>query len=82
MMYCRAGGGLMDNFSQGDKVRINSGEYEGKTGTITGVEQYDLKQEVPESDPVVREIDTRIEVTLDESGDKVILYNARLIDKI
>jgi ribosomal protein L24 len=82
MMYCRAGGELMDNFSQGDRVRINSGEYEGKTGTITGIEQYDQKQEVPESDPLVREINTRIEVTLDKSGDKVILYNSRMIDKI
>jgi transcription antitermination factor NusG len=72
----------MEDFSKGDRVRINSGEYEGKTGIISDIEQYDQQQEIPESDPVVREIDTRIEVTLDGSGDKVILYNGRLIDKI
>ena len=72
----------MDNFSKGDRVRINSGEYEGKTGTVTDIEKYDQKQEIPESDPVVREIDTRIEVTLDDSEDKVILYSSRMIDKI
>jgi ribosomal protein L24 len=82
MMYCRAGGELMDNFSEGDRVRINSGEYEGKTGTVTDIEQYDQTQEVPATDSVVREIDTRIEVTLDDSGDKVILYGGRMIDKI
>jgi transcription antitermination factor NusG len=72
----------MDNFSEGDRVRINSGEYEGKTGTVTDIEQYDQTQEVPATDSVVREIDTRIEVTLDDSGDKVILYGGRMIDKI
>ena len=72
----------MDTFKVGDRVRFNSGEYKGKTGVITDIAQLAGNTEISQPTPSLISVDTRCVVTLDESGDEVILYDFRFLDKL